>query len=92
MTISFIATVPSVGYTVYDIRPAEKPCQMETGLNTTENSIENKRYLVKVNDSGEVASIYDKIEKRELLSAPLSLQFLHDKPGSGPPGRFSMRI
>ena len=47
MTISFIATVPSVGYAVYDIRPAEKPCEMETGLNATENSIENKRYMVK---------------------------------------------
>ncbi|HBZ00677.1 MAG TPA: alpha-mannosidase, partial [candidate division Zixibacteria bacterium] len=84
MTISFIANVPSVGYSVYDIRPAEKPCQMETGLNATENLIENNRYLLKLNDKGEVASIYDKDAKRELLSAPLALQFLHDKPGQWP--------
>ena len=84
MTISFLADAPSVGYAVYDIRPAQKPCEMETGLNVTERSLENKHYLLKINENGEITSIYDKIAKREMLSAPLGLQFLHDKPGQWP--------
>jgi alpha-mannosidase len=84
LTLNFIANAPSVGYAVYDIRPSEKLCEMNTGLNVTENSLENNHYLVKLNNNGEVTSIFDKMAKRELLSSPISLQFIHDKPGQWP--------
>jgi alpha-mannosidase len=84
MTINFLARVPSVGFAVYDVRPAETMCQMETGLVVSESTLENMRYLVKINKAGEVASIYDKGAKRELLSAPIAFQFLHDKPDRWP--------
>jgi alpha-mannosidase len=84
LTINFLARVPSVGFAVYDVRPAETMCQMETGLNVTDSTLENRNYIVRLNHKGEVASIYDKAEKRELLSAPISFQFLHDKPDRWP--------
>jgi len=84
MTINFIAGVPSVGFQVYDVRPSEQMCALETGLNVTDSTLENTRYLVRLNEKGEVASIYDKSAKRELLSAPIAFQFLHDKPDRWP--------
>jgi alpha-mannosidase len=83
-TVLFPADVPSVGYVVYDVRPSNEPGKSKSELSVTSNSLENKRYKVTLNEKGEVASIYDKDAKRELLSAPLSLQFLHDKPGQWP--------
>jgi alpha-mannosidase len=84
VNIIFLADVPSVGYDVYDVRPSDKPCSKNTGLKITESSLENDRYLVKVNKVGQVESIFDKSEKRELLSEPIALQFLHDKPDRWP--------
>jgi len=84
VNVAFVPRLQSVGYGVYDVRPSEKPCNINTGLKVTKSSLENNRYLVKINTAGEVESIYDKSEKRELLSKPIALQFLHDKPDRWP--------
>jgi alpha-mannosidase len=84
LTVLFIARVEPVGYAVYDIRQTDKPCELKTELKVSANTLENKRYLIKLNDLGQVTSIFDKFEKRELLSSPISLQLLHDKPGQWP--------
>jgi len=82
--VRFLARVPSVGFTVYDIRPAKKPSEIDTGLKVTLNSLENERYVVMLNDLGEVASVYDKQNARELLGAPLRYEFLADTPKNWP--------
>jgi alpha-mannosidase len=84
LTINFQALTQSVGFSVYEVRPAETMCDIETGLNVTDSTLENAKYLVKVNGHGEVASIYDKFARRELLAAPIAFQFLHDKPDRWP--------
>ncbi|MEW5993167.1 MAG: glycoside hydrolase family 38 C-terminal domain-containing protein, partial [Candidatus Zixiibacteriota bacterium] len=80
LKILFLANVPSVGYAVYDVRPSRQPCSINTGLSITAASLENARYRVQLNDSGDVTSIIDKAEDRELLSGPVRLQLLHDEP------------
>ncbi|HKK21282.1 MAG TPA: glycoside hydrolase family 38 C-terminal domain-containing protein, partial [candidate division Zixibacteria bacterium] len=80
----FLAHAPSVGYAVYDVRPSDKPCAIQTGLSATASQLDNKQYTVKLNQFGDIISVFDKALNRELLSAPASLQMLHDKPKQWP--------
>ncbi len=80
--VLFLAKAPSVGYAVYDVRAAEAPAS--STLKVTESSLENARYTVKVDQNGDVSSIFDKSLKKELLSAPARLAIKTDKPVDWP--------
>lgn len=82
--IRFPAKVPPVGYAVYDVRPSEKPCEISTGLKITDRMLENERYRVTINDSGDVSSIFDKQAGKELLAGPIRFEFLTDTPNRWP--------
>jgi alpha-mannosidase len=84
LTVLFLAKVPSLGYAVFDIRPAETPCALSTGLKATASSLENGKYLVKLDAAGDVVSVFDKIAGRELLSAPARLEFHYERPAQWP--------
>ena len=81
--ILFLANAPSVGYSVYDVQPAETSISTAT-LKVSESSLENLRYRIKLNNDGDVAGIFDKTLNRELLSAPLRLAIKTDKPEQWP--------
>ena len=81
--VKFLAHAPSVGYAVYDVRPADAPA-VSTELKITESSLENVRYRVRLNDDGDVAGIFDKKIGRELLSAPVRLAISTDNPRQWP--------
>ncbi len=82
LKIAFTAKVPSVGFAVYDVRSAAaKPASQ---LKVTANSLENERFRVRINGNGDIASIYDKKAKRETLSSPARLAFLHENPSQFP--------
>ncbi|MGH9945349.1 MAG: glycoside hydrolase family 38 C-terminal domain-containing protein, partial [Pyrinomonadaceae bacterium] len=53
-------------------------------LKVTASSLENARYRLKLDASGDVSSIYDKTLKRELLSAPARLAFQTERPRDWP--------
>lgn len=80
--VVFLATVPSVGYAVYDVQAADAPAA--STLKVTESSLENGRYRVTLNKDGDVYSMFDKKLKKELLSAPLRLAFKKDAPQDWP--------
>jgi alpha-mannosidase len=82
--IVFLAKVPSLGFSVYDLRPSAEPCQLATGLKAEKNSLEHLRYAVKINRDGDVSSIYDKKTKKELLASPARLSFHYEKPQQWP--------
>jgi alpha-mannosidase len=82
LRVAFVAHVPSIGFAVYDLRTGTTAAKSE--LSVTSQSLENQRYLVKLNASGDVASIFDKQAKRELLAAPARLAFLKDFPTKYP--------
>ena len=70
----FLAKVPAIGFAVFSVKlatvaPATSPVKAD------EHSIENDRYLVKLNDAGDIYSVFDKTAKRELLFAPMRLAF-----------------
>lgn len=81
--VLFLAKLPSVGFSVYDVRPAEVSGAF-AGPKVTESSLENARYRVRLNEDGDVASIFDKGLNKELLSAPARLAFQTEKPHDWP--------
>ncbi|MBV9158036.1 MAG: alpha-mannosidase, partial [Acidobacteriaceae bacterium] len=84
--ILFVASVPSVGYAVYDIHPGSGAAGAgaDTGLHISENSLENRYYRVKLNADGDVESIFDKSLGKELLAAPARLAISYDNPQQWP--------
>ena len=81
--VLFPAKVPSVGYAVYDVQPADS--FLSAGdLKVTESSLENGRYRISIDKHGDVSSIFDKQLNRELLSAPIRLAISTDNPRQWP--------
>src|SRR5712692_6983467 len=81
--VLFLAKAPSVGYSVYDIQPADSSPAAST-LKVTESSLENARYRVMLDQNGDVGSIFDKTLNKEMLSAPARLAIKTDKPEQWP--------
>ncbi len=78
--VLFVAKVRSVGYAVFGVLPAEQ-AKTQSSLKVTDSSLEeNDRYRVQINAAGDVASIFDKNLKKELLSAPMRLAISNDTP------------
>ncbi|UCG33522.1 MAG: hypothetical protein JSU68_02595, partial [Phycisphaerales bacterium] len=78
--VAFLARVPPVGFAVFDVRPAEAPCDLDTGLTVETSRLENEHYAVRLDENGDIAAIYDKVAGREILDAPACLQLLEDSP------------
>src|SRR5213080_1833412 len=81
--VLFVAKVPSVGFAVYDVQPADSFFSWGD-LKVTETSLENARYRVAIDKKGDVSSIFDKKLDRELLSAPIRLAISTDNPRQWP--------
>src|ERR1039457_6784673 len=80
--VTFLATVPSVGYAVYDVEPGATT--NVSHLRVTNNELENAYYRVELNEDGDVSSIFDKETGKELLSAPARLAISYDNPALWP--------
>ncbi|HYY98830.1 MAG TPA: glycoside hydrolase family 38 C-terminal domain-containing protein, partial [Pyrinomonadaceae bacterium] len=85
--ILFLARAPSVGFAVYDVRPDESPLSRPLGdipLYANESELDNGRYHVKLSADGDVSSIFDRRNNKELLSAPTRLAFQTERPHDWP--------
>jgi alpha-mannosidase len=80
--ILFAAQVPSIGYSVYDVQPGAASSSYSLGV--TNDSLENDYYRVRINQDGDVSSIFDKSAGRELLAAPARLAISYDNPKQWP--------
>ncbi len=65
--IIFAADVPSVGYAVYDVRPAKSGLKAKS-LRAGERTLENRVYKLTLDANGDIASIRDKRFNRELVA------------------------
>jgi len=70
--ITFIADVPSCGIAVFDLREG-KECEIKSDLTVTEKSLENKYLAVKIDENGDICSVFDKTLGRELIKSPVRL-------------------
>jgi len=97
--VLFLARAPSAGYAVFDVEPAAEAMTSALKVNVRvggrgaggrgaanapPTSLENDRYRVTLDNNGDVASIFDKLVDRELLSAPIRLAISSDHPAQWP--------
>ena len=81
----FIARTPSLGMSVYDVRESATPSENRSNsLHIEPNTLENDFYKVTINDDGDMSSIFDKKQNRELLKSPARLEFQHENPEKEP--------
>jgi len=83
ITILFLADMPSASLKVYDVREISHVAK-QTGLSISENSLENEYYKVKIASNGDILSIFDKKNAKELLAKPARLEFLAETPNEWP--------
>ena len=81
--VLFLAKVPSVGYSVYDVRRAQTPASA-AGLKVSDTMLENARYRVSIGADGDVTSIMDKSLNKDLLAGPVRLAISNDSPKQWP--------
>ncbi len=85
MLVKFAAGLAPVSCTVFDVRPSQIPCELPSALRVSENTLENHRYRLELDENGDIFSIRDKQnENRELLSAPIRLEIGEDSSRSFP--------
>lgn len=77
--VIFLAKLPSAGMEVFDARES-KEVPEASSLVVKDSSLENKFFKVRIDENGDIASIYDKTAQREVLSKPASLQFQREDP------------
>lgn len=84
MSFIFAATVPALGYAVYDVRLGELS-KLTSGLsaNADTNEMDNGRYRVRLNAKGDISQVYDLVNKRWLITNAQQ-QMLPDKSTTWP--------
>ena len=81
----FLAKVPAMGLSVFDVQESESASTVNTpALAIEPNTLDNEYYKVKLNDDGDISSVYDKKGNREILSKPSRLEFQHEIPTKEP--------
>lgn len=80
--IVFLARLPAIGFASYDVQSASEEENSE--LTVSERSLENAKYRVTINEAGDIASIFDKANGKELLAAPAQLSFHSEAPDEYP--------
>lgn len=86
--ILFLADVPSAGYKVFATRPPQVMTSVGPvaahRLSVTPTSLENERLTVRIDANGDIASVYDREARQELLKAPIRLE-MRDDPSPDKP-------
>ena len=82
--VVFLAKTPAIGFGVFNVKlsPDELPPSGE--LRVDAHKLENARYVVTIDDNGDVSSVRDKAASRELLSGPARLGMHYEKPRQWP--------
>jgi alpha-mannosidase len=83
ITFIFLAKLPSAGLSVFNVSETSEK-QSPTDLKAEDKTIENGFFRVRIDENGDIASIYDKKASREVLSKPASLQFQREAPSDWP--------
>jgi alpha-mannosidase len=77
--VLFLAEMPPVGFKVFDVRSGAAPASRRaSSLKVTPTSLENERYVVKIDANGDVSSIVDREAGKDLLGGPATLELLND--------------
>ncbi len=81
--LSYVENIPSKGYKAFNIKN-EKSSSTKT-LFVSENRLQNKYFDIKINEQGNILSIYDKVNERHVLKSDACgnvFQVFEDRPRS----------
>ncbi|MFZ4521641.1 MAG: alpha-mannosidase [Bacteroidales bacterium] len=84
LRIIFLSNVPSLGLVCYDVQPVKEESPAKSSLSVSEKMIDNEFLKVTINAAGDISSIIDKKLGKELLSAPMRLEFQKEHPAYWP--------
>ena len=83
----FAATVPSLGYAVYEARVGERS-ELTSDLSIEESGstrkMSNGRYRVSINNNGDINNLYDLKNSRTLISTAIRQQLIYDQEDTWP--------
>jgi len=68
----FVATVPSLGYAVYSVKKGTAPSK--TTMKVTSNTIENSIYKITLDKNGDICSLVDKRNGKQLVADGKSIR------------------
>lgn len=83
-TIAFKAKVAPVSFTVFSITPDKSKSASSSDLKIDSRHLENSNFRVTLNEAGDIASIFDKRMKKEILKAPSRYEMQYENPGQYP--------
>lgn len=83
--VIFLADAVPCGVSVWHVRmrPASN-APVATSLSVADRAAESARFRVRLDDRGDIASVFDKQLGREVLSGPSRLALLYEKPSTFP--------
>ncbi len=84
LRILFPCNIPPFGFACYDIQPGNPATASKPGLSVSSKGMENEFLKITVNADGDIASVFDKKLGKELLSAPMRLEFRKEHPAYWP--------
>jgi len=83
--VAFLASAPPMGFASYELNSVNAMDSPSTvSVSNDGRRLENEAYVVTLDDRGDVASIYDKRMKKELLAAPARLGLFYENPSQWP--------
>jgi alpha-mannosidase len=83
--VLFIADVPSIGYAVYEVKPAAQATTFSTGVGAPNaTTLQNNYYTVTIDNTGDISQIQDKVLNKALLSQPCRWEMRNDNSTAYP--------
>jgi alpha-mannosidase len=82
--IVFLCNIPSLGFACFDVQEAKDATAGKTSLSVSNSMLDNEFIKVSINSSGDISSIIDKKIGKEMLSAPMRLEFQKEHPAYWP--------
>ena len=83
--VKFAAKTAPVSCTVYDVRESDTVSPIVSEISVKGNVLENQRYIVTIDENGDIASIIDKANGNfELLKSPAQLEIGPDSSTNWP--------
>ncbi len=79
MQIVFSAVVSPFGISIYDIRPSDENCALDSSLSLKENTFENRFIKVSINANGDISHIIDKSTGIDALSSPVRFAMIDNE-------------
>ena len=83
----FAATVPSLGYAVYEARIGEESSltsDLSVEMGNSQKRMANGKYRISVNSNGDISNLYDLQNRRTLINSAIRQQLIYDHEDTWP--------